>query len=107
MRPMTSFNDLAWRSADGLTLHARDYPADGGQAPVICIHGLTRNAKDFEELAPRIQSMGRRVLAIDVRGRGQSDRDPNPANYHPGTYAADVMALLADQDITQAVFVGT
>ena len=104
---MTEFNDITWLSADGLTLHARDYPAEGGKTPVVCIHGLTRNAKDFEELAPRIQATGRRVIAVDVRGRGQSDRDPNPINYHPGTYAADVMALLAQQGIARAVFVGT
>ena len=104
---MTQFNDITWRSADGLTLHARDYPAEGDKAPVICIHGLTRNARDFEALAPRIQATGRRVIAVDVRGRGGSDRDPNPANYHPGTYAADVMALMVQQAIPQAVFIGT
>lgn len=104
---MSQFNDLTWRSADGLSLHARDYPADGGKTPVICIHGLTRNAKDFEELAPRIQATGRRVIAVDVRGRGGSDRDREPGNYHPGTYAADVMALMGAQDIAQAVFIGT
>ena len=49
---MTPFSDLYWRSADGLTLHARDYQAPSGQPPVICIHGLTRNARDFEDLAP-------------------------------------------------------
>ncbi|HEX5776830.1 MAG TPA: alpha/beta fold hydrolase, partial [Caulobacteraceae bacterium] len=104
---MSAFNDITWRSADGLKLHARDYPAEGDKTPVICIHGLTRNAKDFEELAPRIQAAGRRVIAVDVRGRGESDRDPNPANYHPGTYAADVMALMAQQAIPSAVFIGT
>jgi pimeloyl-ACP methyl ester carboxylesterase len=104
---MAPFNDITWRSADGLTLHARDYPAPGGKLPVICIHGLTRNAKDFEELAPRIQAMGRRVIAVDVRGRGQSDWDPNPMNYHAGTYVADVIGLMAHEVIPQAIFIGT
>ena len=72
---MSDFNDITWTSADGLKLHARDYPADGNKAPAICLHGLTRNARDFEELAPRIQATGRRVIAVDVRGRGESDRD--------------------------------
>jgi pimeloyl-ACP methyl ester carboxylesterase len=98
---------LFWRSADGLRLHAADYPAEGSRAPVICIHGLTRNARDFEDLAPRIAAAGRRVIAIDVRGRGGSDHDPVPANYHPGTYAMDVAALLDDQGIERAVFIGT
>lgn len=104
---MALFHDITWRSADGLTLHARDYPAAGGRLPVICLHGLTRNARDFEELAPRIQATGRRVIAADVRGRGQSDWDPNPMNYHPGTYVADVIGLMAHEVIAQAIFVGT
>ena len=104
-----SFADLTWTSQDGLTLHARDYaaarPVTG--VPVICIHGLTRNARDFEDLAPRIAALGRRVLAVDVRGRGRSARDPQPLNYHPGTYAMDVVALLEATGIDRAVFVGT
>ena len=46
--------------------------------PVICLHGLTRNSKDFEDIAPLIAGWGRRVIVPDVRGRGHSDRDPNP-----------------------------
>lgn len=104
-----SFTDFFWTSHEGLPLHARDY-APGGEAqklPVICIHGLTRNARDFEDLAPKIAATGRRVLAVDVRGRGLSARDPNPMNYHPGTYAADVISLLQAAGIEKAVFVGT
>jgi pimeloyl-ACP methyl ester carboxylesterase len=108
-----SFTDFFWTSHEGLPLHARDYAPKGvsggeaGKLPVICIHGLTRNARDFEDLAPRIAATGRRVLAVDVRGRGLSARDPNPMNYHPGTYAADVVSLLAATGIERAVFVGT
>ena len=104
-----SFSDLYWMSKDGLRLHARDYaPTDRvSGAPVICIHGLTRNARDFEDLAPRIAALGRRVLVVDVRGRGGSARDPQPLNYHPGTYAMDIVALLETTGIECAVFVGT
>ena len=104
-----SFTDLVWTSDDGLALHARDYPAEGtiSGPPVVCLHGLTRNARDFEDLAPRIAAMGRRVIAVDVRGRGRSARDPQPLNYHPGTYAMDVVALLDTTRIDKAVFVGT
>ena len=104
-----SFTDFFWTSYEGLPLHARDYAAveETEKLPVICLHGLTRNARDFEDLAPRIAAMGRRVLAVDVRGRGLSARDPNPMNYHPGTYAADVISLLAAAGIERAVFVGT
>jgi hypothetical protein len=75
--------------------------------PVICIHGLTRNSADFDELAPMIASLGRRVLAPDVRGRGHSARDPNPDNYNPVVYADDVVKLMHDLGIARAVFVGT
>lgn len=104
-----SFTDFFWTSSEGLPLHARDYAPVGEtqKLPVICIHGLTRNARDFEDLAPRIAATGRRVLAVDVRGRGLSARDPNPMNYHPGTYAADIVSLLEAAAIDRAVFVGT
>jgi pimeloyl-ACP methyl ester carboxylesterase len=78
-----------------------------GKLPVICIPGLTRNSRDFEEVAPWIASMGRRVIAVDLRGRGRSDRDPNPKRYAPPTYAADVVALLDSIGAPRALFVGT
>jgi len=106
---MTAFTDRWWASGDGLKLHARDYAGAEGPArlPVICIHGLTRNARDFEDVAPAIAAMGRRVLALDVRGRGLSAFDPQPMNYHPGTYAGDVAALMEAAGIARAAFVGT
>jgi pimeloyl-ACP methyl ester carboxylesterase len=106
---MAGFTDLAWTSGDGLGLYARDYAPAGAVTglPVICIHGLTRNSRDFEDLAPLIAASGRRVLAVDVRGRGRSARDPQPLNYHPGTYAGDIGALLDAAGIARAVFIGT
>ena len=106
---MSNFTDISYTSTDGLTLYARDYQASSGPArlPVICIHGLTRNSSDFDELAPWIASHGRRVIALDVRGRGQSACDPNPANYNAMTYAGDVIKLTHDLGIARAVFVGT
>lgn len=98
-----------WTSPDGLKLHARDYAGAEGAAklPVIAIHGLTRNSRDFETVAPYIAATGRRVLALDIRGRGLSDRDPRPMRYLPPTYAKDVLALLEQQGIARAVFLGT
>lgn len=105
---MTAFRDIRWRSADGLTLHARDYPGKADKAPVICIHGLTRNARDFEDLAPAIVgATSRRVIAVDVRGRGGSEKAADPMTYNPGMYAADLMAMLDDQAIGKAAFIGT
>lgn len=104
-----SFADRTWRAFDGLELHARDYAAGSGPArlPVICLHGLTRNARDFEDLAPRLAARGRRVLAVDVRGRGASAWDPDPLNYQPATYAQDVIALAVAAGLARAQFVGT
>lgn len=104
-----TFTDRRWTSADGLSLYARDYAGSAGPAklPVIAIHGLTRNSADFEGIAPLIAATGRRLLAIDVRGRGQSDRAPDPMTYQPATYAQDVLALLQQAGIEKAVFMGT
>lgn len=98
-----------WTSRDGLVLFARDYPGSGDEQrlPVLCLHGFTRNSKDFEDLAPVIAAAGRRVIAMDVRGRGQSEWDPKPKNYHPKVYARDVIGFLAALGIPRAVFLGT
>lgn len=106
---MREYTDLTWTSSDGLALYARDYPSLGGPArlPVICIHGLTRNSADFDEVAPWIAGQSRRVLALDVRGRGRSACAPDPAGYTPVRYAEDVAKLARELGIARAVFVGT
>ncbi|WP_395945989.1 alpha/beta fold hydrolase [Brevundimonas sp.] len=98
-----------WKSPDGLDLFARDYAPGPAPArpPVIAIHGLTRNSADFDAIAPLLAQSGRRVLAIDVRGRGLSDRAPDPMTYTPEVYARDVLALMDQAAIDRAVFVGT
>jgi len=103
------YSEISFKSSDGLRLYARDYASSGGAArlPVICIHGLTRNSSDFEDVAPWMAAQGRRVLAVDVRGRGFSDYDPDPSHYHPMVYANDVAKLAHDLGIARAVFVGT
>ncbi len=102
----TTWQDRYFQSADGLRLHYRDYPAAAGRVPVLCLPGLTRNCRDFETIAPRIQR-SRRVLCIDLRGRGLSQHDPNWRNYHPGTYVADVALLLADAGVERVIVLGT
>jgi pimeloyl-ACP methyl ester carboxylesterase len=91
---------------DGLKLHFRDYPGSSGRPPILCLHGLTRNSNDFAEFAERY-SPEFRVLALDFRGRGESQYDPLPMRYNPLTYAGDVIELLDQLDVPQAVFVGT
>ena len=106
---MSGFVERTYRGAGGLALYARDYAGAAGAArcPVLCIHGLTRNSGDFEDVAPWIAEKGRRVLVVDVRGRGRSDRDTDPKRYHPAVYAADMLQLLDDAGIARAVFIGT
>ena len=102
------YEDCSWTSADGLTLHYRDYPAPAGTTalPVLCLHGLTRNARDFAALAEHL-SATRRVIVPEMRGRGLSDYAPNSDSYTPITYVADVEKLLAEQGITRLCVVGT
>jgi pimeloyl-ACP methyl ester carboxylesterase len=106
---MPAYFERHWTSRDGLTLYARDYPVSGDEEglPVIALHGLTRNSKDFEDVAPLIAAMGRRVVVPDVRGRGRSEWDPNPSRYQPKIYARDVTDMMKALEIDRAVFVGT
>lgn len=102
----TGFEARTWTSRDGLELYYRDYPGSADRPPLLCLHGLTRNSRDFEAFANRLA--GRfRVIAVDFRGRGLSARDPQPARYLPITYAADVLQLLDQLGIDRAIFVGT
>ncbi|WP_379549710.1 alpha/beta fold hydrolase [Qipengyuania sp. DGS5-3] len=106
------YTNQTWQSADGLTLHFRDYPArgpnvDAARPPVICLHGLTRNGRDFEDLAEHISAAGWRVLAPDVRGRGKSEYAGDSATYAVPTYVGDLIALLEAQGIARFVSVGT
>jgi len=105
---MSAYTGKTFRSADGLALFYRDYPGPEKSAapPVLCLHGLTRNSADFEDLAPHLAAR-RRVLAMDVRGRGRSERDPNWRNYHPGTYVADTLSLLDRERLARVVLIGT
>ncbi len=109
MTMAAAYVERRWKSPDGLDLFARDYAPGPGPArpPVIAIHGLTRNSADFEAIAPLLAQSGRRVLAVDVRGRGLSDRAPDPMTYRPDVYAADVLALMDQAAVGRAVFMGT
>ncbi len=103
---MATYTDRSWNSPDGLRLHYRDYDGPHERPPILCIPGLTRNARDFEPVAERFAGEWR-VIVVDLRGRGSSEHDPNPANYVPQVYAADLLKLLDQLGIADAVFVGT
>ncbi|MEX0341416.1 MAG: alpha/beta fold hydrolase [Erythrobacter sp.] len=103
----TSFTDRNWQSADGLTLHFREYGTPGDRPPVICLHGLTRNARDFDALAPHIAGQGWRVLVPSMRGRGDSDYSEESDSYALPTYVGDLQALLDQEQIDRFVSIGT
>lgn len=102
------YEDRYWTSSDGLTLHYRNYPGPEGTAklPVLCMHGLTRNARDFGALAEALAAT-RRVIVTEMRGRGMSDYAKDSDTYSPLTYVQDVEKLLAEQEITRFAVVGT
>lgn len=94
---------------DGLRLHLREIPArDAAKAPVLCLPGLTRNGEDFNVVGARIaQETGRRVLALDSRGRGGSDYDPDWKRYDLAVELEDMLGVLTALGIEGAVFFGT
>lgn len=99
--------DFYYRSADGLRLYCRVFGAETADRPtVICLPGLTRNSRDFIELATHLQQ-DYRVLAPDLRGRGRSDYDPQWQNYQPNSYCADLDALLEALNVQRAAIIGT
>ncbi len=103
---MAEWTDRYWNSADGVKLHYRDHEGNRDCPPILCIPGLTRNARDFEPVAERFAGDWR-VISVDLRGRGGSAFDPDPANYKPMVYVADILKLLDQLGIADAVFVGT
>lgn len=93
---------------DGLKLHVREYgPRNSGRPTVVCLPGLTRTAEDFDALALALAVRGRRVLALDSRGRGRSDYDRDPGNYTLPVELADLMGVLTACEAEPAVFVGS
>jgi pimeloyl-ACP methyl ester carboxylesterase len=96
---------------DGLRLHVRHYGDPHSRAlPVVCLPGLSRTAADFDVLAIAIAADAaapRRVLALDYRGRGLSDRDRNPKNYAIPVELSDVVAVLVAFGAAPAIIVGT
>ena len=104
------FVDGYWWSNDGLRLHYRDYAAGSGavagRPPILCLPGLTRNARDFEAVAERL-SESWRVITVDLRGRGESAYAKDAMTYVPLTYVQDVERLLDDLKIDRFVAFGT
>lgn len=104
---MSSFLDRTVTTHDGLKLHLRDYP--GPATPpfaVLCIPGLTRNARDFEDLAPHLAKR-HRVLCVELRGRAGSEYAKDFTTYQPAVYVRDMIALLDQLELKSVGLVGT
>jgi pimeloyl-ACP methyl ester carboxylesterase len=103
---MSEFRERHYASQDDLRLYYREYGDDTGATPVLCLGGLTRNSRDFHDLALGL-GVERRVLCPDYRGRGRSAYDPNWRNYHVRTYLDDIRHLLAVADVHRVAVIGT
>jgi pimeloyl-ACP methyl ester carboxylesterase len=103
---MPAYENRYWWSNDGLRLHYRDYPGDETRPPILCLPGLTRNARDFDGLAARLAGRWR-VIAVDLRGRGDSAYAKDPMTYVPITYVQDIEALLGELKVDRYIAVGT
>jgi pimeloyl-ACP methyl ester carboxylesterase len=93
-------------SDDGLRLFSRVYQGDAAAPVVLCLHGLMRNSRDFDQLARHL-APHYRVIVPDVRGRGLSARDPRWQNYQIPVYVQDVLRLLAGLGAPRVAIIGT
>ncbi len=91
-------------TVNGLKLHYLEF-GDAARPAIVCIHGLTRSAHDFDALAPHLASRYR-VIALDVRGRGDSDWGP-PDQYNIAAYASDLGAMLDQLKLERVSLIGT
>jgi len=101
--------DRYFLSADGLRLHYLEWRGAGHESrtPVVCLAGLTRSSEDFRALAGALAAQGRRVLALDCRGRGESQWDPDYSHYTLDVERNDILRLLHETGVAQADFIGT
>ncbi len=106
MTEVKNYQDQFWQSEDDLNLHYRDYSSNSTKTPIICVPGLTRNSRDFEHLGTLLCG-DRRIIMVNLRGRGQSDYAKDSTTYNPKTYVADIVRLMDEIDLPKAVFFGT
>jgi len=99
-------DSLYFDAPDGLRLHAATYGPKDAPLTALCMHGLTRNHKDFEPMIAALPDRYR-FISVDVRGRALSDRDPNPENYTPAAYVGDMTALLDRLGLRRVALIGT
>jgi pimeloyl-ACP methyl ester carboxylesterase len=95
--------EARFTTSDGLSLVFSD---EGSGLPLLCLPGLTRNGSDFDDLAAALGGR-HRLIRLTLRGRGGSDRDPDPMNYNIAVEARDVVEFLDRLGLARVVVVGT
>ncbi len=98
--------DVYFTVPDGRRIYAADHGPTDAAHVVLCLHGLTRNHKDFDPMIAALGA-GRRYIAWDTRGRGRSERDPDASAYNNLHYAQDVVALMDHLKLGKVTLVGT
>jgi pimeloyl-ACP methyl ester carboxylesterase len=108
---MQNWIDIHYTSRDGLRLYARHYPVPGSlRRPAVCLPGLTRNSRDFHDLATvlaRQDETGRDVFCLDYRGRGRSEHDANWKNYSILVELNDTLDFMTMKGLDRAAIIGT
>jgi pimeloyl-ACP methyl ester carboxylesterase len=108
---MQGYSEIHFTSRDGLRLYARHYRVAGAhRRPLLCLAGLTRNSRDFHDLARALATPdadGRNVYALDYRGRGRSQHDPNWRNYSILIELNDVLDFMIVKGLQHAAVIGT
>jgi pimeloyl-ACP methyl ester carboxylesterase len=101
-------NSIYVSAPDGLRLHLLEFGAPASsRLPVVCLPGITRTAEDFRALGSALAADGRRVLALDSRGRGRSQSDPDARRYSLPVELADLIAVLTATEAMPCVLVGS
>lgn len=105
------FEAIHFTARDGLRLYGRHYPAEPtGSQPVLCLPGLTRNAKDFHTLALYLSGLpnaARNVYALDYRGRGSSDWAADWKDYNVHTECLDVLDFMTVKGLERVHVIGS
>ncbi len=99
-------SDRYFFTGDNVRLHWRDHPGSTGRPAVLCLPGLTRNMRDFDELANHLAPRYR-VVTTSFRGRGDSGYARDPLSYVPLTYVSDLGRLIAEAELKRFVIIGT
>lgn len=92
--------------AGGVVMAVHEHGPRSGR-PVVCVHGLTRNGRDFDWLGAALAGRGRYVLAPDMPGRGSSGWLDDASGYATGAYIRAVLAMLRARDLASVDWVGT